>query len=459
MEQQFEKYLAEAIGVGYAEKALSALSQEASVSIRFNPAKIAGQKPEDLVPHLGEQVAWSPYGHFLESRPLFTLDPRFHGGQYYVQDSSAMFVGHAFRQALKEFSHLDRPIRVLDLCAAPGGKTTDLAASLREERGDDFILVANEVMKQRAGILAENVARWGEPNVCVTSSDPAAFARLGGFFDIVVADVPCSGEGMFRKDEEALRQWSVENVVLCQSRQRRIVADVWASLAEGGILVYSTCTFNRLENDGNVSWIKDNLGADSVPIEIISGQDRLVQTLQGVSLVPGLVRGEGQYCAMMRKTVPAEACHLKPVKNISSHPFIDKTLDGCYGVVLKGDLITALPSNVYAEFQLLDVLHPILRGVAVGTQKGKDFIPHPDLAMSICLEKEAFCRVDLDLTDSLAFLHKDNLVLKDFPKGLLLLSYEGVAMGFVKNLGNRCNSLLPQNRRIRMAIQKGEGQI
>ena len=453
MEQPFEKYLTEAIGADFAAKALSALSEEASVSIRFNPAKMQGQDPAGLVDGLSDPVAWSPYGFFLEKRPQFTLDPCFHSGQYYVQDSSAMFVGHAFRQALERFSSLDRPVRVLDLCAAPGGKTTDRAASLRERLGDRFLLVANEVMKQRAGVLAENVARWGEPNVCVTSSDPAAFARLGGFFDIIVADVPCSGEGMFRKDEEALRQWSADNVALCEARQRRILADVWPALAEDGILVYSTCTFNRLENDGNAGWIADGLGAELVPISL-SGCDGqgLIPTENGISLVPGMVRGEGQYCSMMKKTSVAGETRLKSVKNIIHHPFIEKTLDGHFVAAMKGELITALPENLVAEFQLLDSLHPLLRGTAVGTQKGKDFVPHCDLALSLCLKKDAFVEVNLELKEALAFLHRDNLVLREAPKGLVLLTYHGLPMGFVKNLGNRCNSLLPQSRRIRMDI-------
>ena len=245
IKESFKKYLEDAIGCDNALVAFSAFDEPASVAVRYNPFKSKARMT-------GEPVLWSKYGLLLEERPVFTLDPCFHAGAYYVQDSSSMFVGDVFRKLLGEFDipH-DRPLRVLDLCAAPGGKTTDLATSLREICGDNFILVANEVMKQRAGILAANVALWGDPNVVVTSDDPKAFTSFAGHFDIILADVPCSGEGMFRKDEQACEQWSTDNVALCEGRQRRIIADVWPSLSDGGLLVYSTCTFNRYENDGN----------------------------------------------------------------------------------------------------------------------------------------------------------------------------------------------------------------
>ena len=232
IKEEFKKYLTEAIGEERALVAFAAFDEPASVSVRMNPFKPCPE-PED-----GRPVKWNRHGRVLGHRPVFTLDPHFHGGAYYVQDSSSMFVGHLFREMLSCVRMpADRPVRVLDLCAAPGGKSTDIAASLREVFGDRFILVTNEVMKQRVGILADNMALWGDPNVVVTSDDPAAFGKLPGFFDIVVADVPCSGEGMFRKDEEAQKQWSEDNVALCEARQRRIVADVWPSLRQGGLFI------------------------------------------------------------------------------------------------------------------------------------------------------------------------------------------------------------------------------
>ena len=222
IQEAFKAYLEEAIGREKALVAFSAFEQPASVAVRQNPFK----QCHDFNEIDSEPVSWSKWGRILAERPVFTLDPHFHAGAYYVQDSSSMFVGEIFRQSLEKIQLPEgRPVRVLDLCAAPGGKTTDLAASLREKFGDDFILVANEVMKQRAGVLASNVALWGDPNVVVTSDDPSAFASLEGFFDVIVADVPCSGEGMFRKDESAQQQWSENNVALCEGRQRRIMAD------------------------------------------------------------------------------------------------------------------------------------------------------------------------------------------------------------------------------------------
>ena len=229
IKETFRKYLEEAIGGEKALVAFSAFDSPASVSVRANPFK-KGRCPE------GRMVPWCEYGCLLDQRPVFTLDPHFHSGAYYVQDSSSMFVGYAFRHLLGSVEiPSGRPVRVLDLCAAPGGKTTDLAASLRKAYGDDFLLVSNEVMKARAAVLADNVALWGDPNVVVTSDDPRAFASLEGFFDIIVADVPCSGEGMFRKDEQAQQQWSEDNVSLCEARQRRIIADMWPSLAKNGL--------------------------------------------------------------------------------------------------------------------------------------------------------------------------------------------------------------------------------
>lgn len=427
-------------------RVLEAFGQAPSVSVRTNPFKCRpGQLPLPGDASAALPVPWSEYGYILESRPSFTLEPLFHAGAYYVQDSSAMSVG---RMAREFISLKNRPLRVLDLCAAPGGKTTDLAALLRKACGDSFILVANEVMKNRASVLADNAGRWGDPCVAVTSADPAAFARLEGFFDIVVADVPCSGEGMFRKDEEALRQWSWDNVALCEARQRRIIADVWPALAGDGVLIYSTCTFNDRENDSNVEWVAQNLGAEVVTPELpYSGW---IRTRQGYSLVPGLVPGEGQYCAALRKRGGTEAYlrQARPGRDSRFGEFFQTRMN----MVERGGTVIAVPSAVYSEMEALDVLRPLSRGTAVGVVKGRDLVPHADLALSALLVKDCFRRWSLDRNQALAFLHRDTLVLPDAPRGLLLLEYGDFALGFVKNLGNRTNSLLPQGRRIRMDI-------
>ena len=357
IKESFRKYLEEAIGSENALIAFSAFDAPASVSVRANPFKV-GKTPE------GRQVSWCSYGRLLPERPQFTLDPHFHGGAYYVQDSSSMFVGHVFRTLAKKMDMPQgRPVRVLDLCAAPGGKTTDLITSLREMFGDRFLLVSNEVMKQRVGILADNVALWGDPNVVVTSDDPRAFASLPGFFDVIVADVPCSGEGMFRKDEEAQKQWSEDNVALCEARQRRIVADVWPALAQDGLFIYSTCTFNKYENDGNMKWIADELGAEQLTQEDSVGLcDGILKTKYGYSLVPGFVEGEGQYCGALRKTSDVEFAEVRirqqrPGKGGKETPMpkgLEKLLNTEAAFRMKGETVTAVPSALAQSVAALE---------------------------------------------------------------------------------------------------------
>ena len=479
----FRKYLEEAMGPDNVQRALDGLSREASVSLRINPFKnVSGGEPFGDV---SSPVPWSAWGRLLPSRPSFTLDPLFHCGAYYVQDSSAMFVGEVFRKALESLERpLGRPLRVLDLCAAPGGKTTDLSASLRESCGDDFLLVANEVMRNRASVLSANAAVWGDPCTAVSSLDPSAFRQLPGFFDVIVADVPCSGEGMFRKDEEAVAQWSESNVELCASRQRRIVADVWPALRRGGVFIYSTCTFNRYENDGNAQWICREMGAEPLtgrtlqktcPEGGLSGgiaaYEGLIATEYGFSLVPGFVPGEGQYCAAMVKTsCVAEDMsagrsrqesksrrapeNRKGAESRSAASRVTGLFEVPVGLRSKGDLVTVLPSGLEASVSAFESRLPLISaGCAVGRFKGDDLVPDGDLAYSIALRRDAFNTAAVDRQTALAFLHKDNIVLPDAPKGLLLLLYEGVGLGFVKNLGSRCNSLLPQSRRIRMEIK------
>ena len=423
--------------------------EEASVSVRLNPFKgLAG--PE------GTPVPWSPYGRILQERPVFTLDPLFHAGCYYVQDSSAMFVGYLFRKLLTgctplrgsqppETSGCAGPlpqpsaagpsllrsrgrlrfpeaaavsaapqpvIRVLDLCAAPGGKTTDLAASLREAYGDAFVLVANEVMKARVGVLNDNVARWGDPNVVVTSVDPAAFAQLEGWFDIIVADVPCSGEGMFRKDARTREEWSPAVVDLCAARQKRILADVWPALRQGGWLLYSTCTYEAAENDDTLAWAAAELGGEILPPEDIFAEYGVRRTPHGHLLEAGVVPGEGQWAGALRKTAPQRTA---PKADISA-------------------------------------LRPLRSGLRKGGTKGRDFIPDPDYALSIKFDSKDYPAVDVDRQTALRFLHRDALVLPQAAPGYHVITYLGHPLGFVKNIGPRCNNLLPKGRRILMNV-------
>ena len=411
--QAFVSSLENLLGAEDAARAIEAMAAEPSVSVRLNPFK----QPEGYPPTILEgssRVPWSPYGYILAERPVFTLHPLFHAGAYYVQDSSAMFAGWVFRQLLERFP--ERPLRVLDLCAAPGGKTTDLAASLREACGNDFLLVSNEVMHQRAAVLSDNVAVWGDPNVVVTCVDPKAFESLPGFFDIILADVPCSGEGMFRKDSKAVEDWSPGTVALCASRQRRILADAWPALRQGGALLYSTCTFETAENDENLEWAAEELGGEIVPPENPFG---IRTSRYGHLLIPGEVPGEGQWVGALIK---------------SSGP-------SAYGY-----------TSLEASLEAVKRLRPLRAGVKEGSWKGKDFIPDPDWAMSITFDRTRYPESPVDKQTGLRFLHRDSIVLKDAPLGYNVITYRGVPLGFVKNLGRRCNNLHPQSRRIRMDI-------
>lgn len=371
----------------------------ASVSVRLNPFK-------GLDGPGGTPVPWSPYGRILSERPQFILDPLLHAGCYYVQDSSAMFVGHLLRKVLDRFGP---GVRVLDLCAAPGGKTTDAAASLRERFGRSFTLVANEVMKARASVLLDNVAVWGDPAVVVTSVDPAVIGRsMPGAFDIIIADVPCSGEGMFRKDRRAVEEWSPELVTICAARQKRILADAWPALREGGVLIYSTCTYEDAENDTNLLWAARELGGSVIAPEDEFPGYGIRLTGCGSLLRAGEVPGEGQWGGMLVKT--------------ASQP--------------RATRFDASP------------LRPLRSGVPAPLQKGRDLVPHPDAVLGIDFDRTAYPEADVDRDTALRFLHRDTIVLPDAPAGYNVITYKGHPLGMVKNLGTRCNNLLPAGRRI-----------
>lgn len=308
---EFISLLRESAGEKYAEITLEALTKEPSTSVRLNPSKLK-ECPFDGA----ERIPWSPYGYILKERPVFTLDPLFHAGAYYVQESSAMMVGELFRQVTKD---IEGHLNVLDLCAAPGGKTTDIAASLRERLGDSFSLIANEPVKNRYSILKGNVETWGDKRVGVVSKDPSAFGSEP-MFDVIVTDVPCSGEGMFRKDPRALQEWAPDLPSFCAARSRRILADIWPTLREGGILIYSTCTFNHLENDDTVEWTARELGADVIGPEELPPS---IRTKNGFLMLPGLVPGEGQYAAALRKHGEGAVLRRFPVNAV-----IDSAEDG-----------------------------------------------------------------------------------------------------------------------------------
>lgn len=434
--ERFKEILTESLGEQTASELLPHLEASPSVSVRPNTAKIS---TEGLRGHFAElydgPVDWSPESFYLSARPSFTLDPLFHTGAYYVQEAASMYVGHLLEGILAE----GRPIRrLLDLCAAPGGKTTDILSRIP----DDSLLVTNEVKRGRATILAENVAKWGRANVLVTNNDPADFKGLDSWFDFVLVDAPCSGEGMFRKDDEAVEDWSEDNVRLCAARQRRILSDIWPALREGGYMIYSTCTFNHFEDEDNAAWIASELGAE---------------ILQQRHFLPGRERGEGFYCALLRKSgesavADGRASSRQRVRKPAPAPDCDYVREG-YTLALKGDLLKAYPASLMEDMQAVEAsLKVIHSGVAVATVKGRDLIPEADLALSCALREDAFPRVELSREDALRFLAKEPLAFPQEPRGYLMMTYCGLPLGFVKNLGNRSNNLHPMARRIRKSI-------
>src|SRR6187401_1669759 len=261
-------------------------SEERVTSIRINPSK------KSEIVNLKSKISWTDHGYYLETRPSFTFDPLFHAGCYYVQEASSMFLA----QALKQTVDLSQPLKVLDLCAAPGGKSTHLLSLISKES----LLVSNEVIRSRANILTDNIVKWGCSNVIVTNNDPRDFQRLENYFDVIVVDAPCSGSGLFRRDPEAIGEWSEQNVALCSQRQQRILADVLPALKNGGVLIYSTCSYSRQEDELIAEWLKDELKINNEEL-IISPEWNIVQSDVGYRLWPDKVKGEGFFIACFRK--------------------------------------------------------------------------------------------------------------------------------------------------------------
>lgn len=433
----------------------SALQTEAPVSIRLNCAK------RDMEVK-GERVPWSSTGIYLSQRPTFTFDPLFHAGCYYVQEASSMFVEQVLR------TYVSKPAVMLDLCAAPGGKSTHARSVLPE----GSLLVANEVMRNRSQVLAENLIKWGNAEVVVTNNDPADFGGLRDLFDVILTDVPCSGEGMFRKDPVAVDEWSVDNVRICWQRQRRILADIWPALKPGGLLIYSTCTYNKEEDEENVAWIAHELGAEVLEVPV-SPEWGITGNLMGgdfpvYRFLPHKTKGEGFFLAALRKKGEDSECRNDKISvkkgkvkgekgkqsQLLSVPkeakgWMQRTDDFIFEV--KGTKVVAFPKAYDSVYLLLQqTLKIIHAGVTVGEIKGKDLIPDHSLAMSTVLDRSLFPQSELTYEQAIAFLRKEAVTLDaSVPRGYVLLTYKSVPLGFAKNIGNRANNLYPQEWRIR----------
>lgn len=370
-----------------------------------------------------------------------------------------MFVGHLLLEALG--NNVPEGIRLLDMCAAPGGKST-LYSTIVGERG---LVVANEVIRTRALTLADNIMRWGVGNTVVTSNDPSHFAgSLEEWFDVVAVDAPCSGEGMFRKSEEARENWSLDNVKLCATRQRRIMADAWASLREGGVFIYSTCTFNRAENEDNMEWLCEEFECESVAVECPE-EWNISRTKAGVAecfhFYPHRTEGEGLFAAIVRKGGSKNSRPKSPRK-ARKNPFgeverrVAKEMAGFFTSPLSfrfatiGESIYAYPTHLWEDMKTVaEQMSVLFSGVKVGEMFGKKFRPDHSLALSAWLNKEAFPTVELSEEDMLHYFRREELsCVGRLREGVNLLLYEGQPIGFTKRVGARTNSLLPKELKI-----------
>ena len=400
-------------------KLISGLAATPPVSIRLNPFKVAKdaylEDEEQLNGLQLTPVPWAKDGYLLSERPSFTLDPLFHAGAYYVQEASSMFLDFIIRQLVKE------PVTMLDLCAAPGGKTTCAMAALPE----GSILYSNEPVRTRANILAENVMKFGHPDIIVTNNYAKDYAKAKKTFDVILTDVPCSGEGMFRKDPNAINEWSTSNVDSCWKLQRSIVEDIWQCLKPGGILIYSTCTFNAHEDEENVQWIIDNLGADPIALEGVKEEWNITGALKGnlpvYRFIPGKTKGEGLFMAVMRKK--------------------GEPTQGSTPTILKKERKISMKEKG---------LKVMTHGINPPTQKGKKTIPDISLALSINQKENDYPHVDVDRQTAINYLRREAITLPaDTPRGIVTITYKGLGLGFANNIGNRANNLYPQEWRIK----------
>lgn len=512
--EDFRKYTLELMGEELYQQLEQGITEgEAPTSIRLNPFKckegedVNSQKEEKDVNSqkegeqkvMGEPIPWCPStGRYLATRPNFTFDPWLHAGKYYVQEASSMFVDLVIRQLVHE------PVMMLDLCAAPGGKSTAVRAALPE----GSLLFSNEPMRTRSQILAENIQKFGHPDMIVTNNYPRDYKKSKLQFDVILTDVPCSGEGMFRKDDGAIAEWNLQNVDNCWHLQREIVSDIWSCLKPGGILIYSTCTFNAHEDEENIAWICEELGAEPVALTGIDDSWNITGNLIGSSIpvyrfLPGKTRGEGIFLAVLRKEGEEEENVLlsyaakaekdrkkgkakkgmnadqkgkagkgnknnagkagKSNKNVLTmipgnwiRSTSDALEDGEYGMgydyqkTEDGD-VYAIPQRWQYIYELaknsLKVIHA---GIKLGTDKGKGLIPDQCLALSTMLNTDAFPQEDLSYEDAIRYLRKEAVTLHvDSPKKYVLVTYQGVPLGWEKNIGNRANNLYPQEWKIK----------
>jgi 16S rRNA C967 or C1407 C5-methylase (RsmB/RsmF family)/NOL1/NOP2/fmu family ribosome biogenesis protein len=420
---------------------------ESPTSIRVNPFKPSAVKTNGQVP-------WCPQGYYLDTRPSFTFDPLFHAGCYYVQEASSMFIDHILKTIRP---NNDEPVKILDLCAAPGGKSTLINSAI----GSNDLLVANEIIKTRVPVLCDNLNRWGTPNIIVSNNDPKDFSRLSGFFDTILVDAPCSGSGMFRKDPAAMNEWSADNVNLCHQRQERILADIYPALKEDGHLIYSTCSYSHQENEDILDWLCETFDMESLRIPIYKDWG-IVETTSpghnayGYRFYPGKVKGEGLFAACLKKKDPTpqlpsfktkghQKLALKEIELVKTYV---NTPDDFYYFMVNDEWLAI--NRVHKES--LDTLqrHLYLKksGVRIGKLMGNDLIPDHELALSTYINKDAVLQTELDYTQAIQYLRRENININTNNKGWSLMTFEGQPLGWAKLLPNRINNYYPKEIRI-----------
>ncbi|MES1217214.1 MAG: Fmu (Sun) domain protein, partial [Bacteroidota bacterium] len=397
-----------------------------------------------------EKIPWTEYGYYLKERPSFTFDPLFHSGSYYVQEASSMFL----EQALKQTVDLSKPLKVLDLCAAPGGKSTHIQSLISK----DSILVSNEVIRSRANVLKDNIIKWGCNNVVVTNNDPKEFGKLENYFDVIVVDAPCSGSGLFRRDEEAMTEWSLNNVQLCSQRQQRILADILPTLKKNGVLIYSTCSYSKEEDEEIMDWVTEELSIISCPLSVHKDWN-ITEVMSssgafGYRFWPDKIKGEGFFMACFRRT-DGEFDSLQKKKSKrsaltkSERDIVEKWVntDGLQFIKYE-DTVYAWADQLAADFNLLlTQLRVIYSGTIIGELMGDKLIPHHALALSR-LVNEAIIRTDLNYEQAIEYLQRKDLKIQNAEKGWRLVSFQGKIIGWINVLPGRINNYYPKELRI-----------
>lgn len=480
MKPEFVKMLAETGDARFGNLAETLETTPAEVSVRLNPRKKGEETP--MAATAESRVAWWKQGVYLPSRPRFTSDPALHQGRYYVQDASSMItaaIASRISLTIAEEQQSETPLLWLDACAAPGGKTTAALDGLP----DGSLVVANEYDYSRAEILKENVAKWGNPATVITRGDTAQFRKLGETFDVIAVDAPCSGEGMMRKDLTAREQWSPALVEECRARQCEILDNLWEALRPGGFLVYSTCTFNTTENELMVDRMRREYGAVPVDTGLLRENDGMdgeveipgVEPLHCMRFIPGRARGEGLFITLLRKPgeltpallalggkesrqkkqkqkrQPSEKQSLPPEMMKNCRQWLDDSARDEYELSATEDGVRAFPRRWGALLPLmLRNLQVVSAGTEMAVVKGKDLIPTQQLALSLILSPTTFPSVAIGEKEARNYLSRESVTLPEgTPRGIVLLTFGGFPLGFVKNLGNRTNNLYPKEWRIR----------